>query len=88
MKATTTMYKIVLMAVCAMIALAGCQADSRDQLFATSTSQVQLRSFQTRAFDTTDSEKTLLVLDQRKKNKCASTTRYSWMGGFRETIRT
>ena len=59
MKATTTMYKIVLMAVCAMIALAGCQADSRDQLFATSTSQVQLRSFQTRAFDTTDSEKTL-----------------------------
>ena len=59
MKDTIAMAKIILMAVCAMIVLVGCQADSKEQLFATSTSQVQLRSFQTRAFDTTDSENTL-----------------------------
>ena len=36
-----------------------CQTDSRQQVLATSASAVQLRSFQSRAFDTTDREKTL-----------------------------
>ena len=34
--------------------LAACQTDSKQQILATSVSQVQLRSFQARAFDTTD----------------------------------
>jgi hypothetical protein len=36
-----------------------CQTDSRQQALAVSKSQVELRSFQTRAFDTTEKEKTL-----------------------------
>lgn len=43
----------------ALSLLAGCQTDSRDQALATTESQVALRSFQSRAFDTTDREKTL-----------------------------
>ncbi len=39
--------------------LAGCQTNSRDQVLAVTESQVQLRSIQTRAFDTTDRETTL-----------------------------
>ena len=39
--------------------LAGCQQNSKDQLFSTTATQVELRSFQTRAFDTTDTSKTL-----------------------------
>ena len=42
-----------------LIALTACRTDSKEELFATSASQVELRSFQTRAFDTTDREKTL-----------------------------
>ena len=42
-----------------VLMLAGCQTDSRQQILATTKSQVELRSFQTRAFDTTDKEKTL-----------------------------
>ena len=42
-----------------VLLLAGCQTDSRQQILATTKSQVELRSFQTRAFDTTDKEKTL-----------------------------
>lgn len=38
--------------------LAAC-ATSKDQVLATDSSQVQLRSFQTRAFDTSDKQKTL-----------------------------
>lgn len=34
--------------------VAACQTDSRDQVMATSSSQVALRAVQTRAFDTTD----------------------------------
>lgn len=45
--------------VLAIAILAGCQTDSREELFATSSSQVELRSYQTRAFDTTDKEVTL-----------------------------
>ena len=39
--------------------LAGCQTDSKQQVLAVTKSQVELRSFQTRAFDTTDKEKVL-----------------------------
>jgi hypothetical protein len=38
---------------------AGCQTNSKDQVLASSESQVQLRQMQTRAFDTTDEAKTL-----------------------------
>lgn len=37
----------------------GCQTNSRDQILQANSSQVQLRSYQTRAFDTVDREKTL-----------------------------
>ncbi|MBI2736791.1 MAG: hypothetical protein HYX38_09635 [Rhodospirillales bacterium] len=40
-------------------ALAACQSDSKEQILATSQSAVQLRSYQARAFDTTDRAKTL-----------------------------
>ncbi len=41
---------------------AGCQTDSRAQVLAVTKSQVELRSFQARAFDTTDREKTLRTI--------------------------
>ncbi len=44
------------------IALTACQFDSRDQILATSKSQVELRSFQTRAFDTTNKKRTLRIV--------------------------
>ena len=37
----------------------GCVTDSRKELFATDQSQVQLRSYQSRIFDTADTDKTL-----------------------------
>ena len=40
-------------------ALTACQTDSKQQILATSQSAVQLRSYQARAFDTTDRAKTL-----------------------------
>ena len=43
----------------AVMSLAGCQTNSRDQILQANSSQVQLRSYQTRAFDTVDREKTL-----------------------------
>ena len=43
----------------AAAALVGCQTDSRDQILATDSSQVELRSIQTRAFDTEDRERML-----------------------------
>ena len=42
--------------------LAGCQANSREQVLAVTKSQVQLRSFQSRAFDSTEREKTLRTI--------------------------
>jgi hypothetical protein len=41
------------------ILLTGCVTDSKKELFATDQSQVQVRSYQTRVFDTTDRQKTL-----------------------------
>ena len=43
----------------ALIMLDGCQTNSKDQALATNESQVKLRSFQTRAFDTNEKLKTL-----------------------------
>lgn len=43
----------------AVATLAACQTDSRQQALQTNESQVALRAMQTRAFDTTDKEKTL-----------------------------
>ena len=48
-----------LIALSAVLILSACQADSKQQVLAVTKSQVELRSFQTRAFDTTDKEKTL-----------------------------
>ena len=59
MNVAKTMTKTAALAFCVVLGLTGCQANSKEQLFATSASQVQLRSFQTRAFDTTDTETTL-----------------------------
>lgn len=52
------MIKPVVIALAATL-LVACQTDSRDQILATSESQVQLRSIQTRAYDTGDKEKTM-----------------------------
>ncbi len=41
------------------LVLGGCQTNSKDQVLASSESQVKLRQIQTRAFDTTDQTKTL-----------------------------
>lgn len=49
----------VFAAFAVLVMLAACQADSRQQVLATTKSQVELRSIQTRAFDTTEKEKTL-----------------------------
>jgi len=46
-------------AVLIVLLFAGCRADSRQELFATTASAVQLRSYQTRAFDTIDRTRTL-----------------------------
>ena len=45
-----------------LLATAGCQTDARQQLIATSGSQVAMRSMQTRVFDTTDRVKTLTTV--------------------------
>ena len=47
------------LALSALLLLSACMTDSKEQILATNQSAVQLRSFQTRAFDTTDRVKTL-----------------------------
>ncbi len=47
---------IALIMTLPMMFLAGCQTDSREQILATSKSQLALRQIQSRAFDTTDRE--------------------------------
>lgn len=56
-----TKMKIALSLVLAFFLLSAqsCQTDSRQQALAVSKSQVELRSFQTRAFDTVDRQKSL-----------------------------
>lgn len=51
--------RAALLALVPIMLLAGCQTDSRDQVLATSQSQLALRQIQSRAFDTTDREKML-----------------------------
>ncbi len=51
--------RLALIVMSAVLMLSGCQTDSKQQVLAVTKSQVELRSFQTRAFDTTDKEKTL-----------------------------
>lgn len=50
---------IMLFAALMVVTLPGCQTTSSNQLLKTKQSQVQLRNIQTRAFDTTDKNKTL-----------------------------
>ncbi len=50
---------LALIVMSAILMLTGCQTDSKQQILAVTKSQVELRSFQTRAFDNTDKEKTL-----------------------------
>ncbi len=54
-----TKITILLFLLAALISLPGCQTNSSKQLLQTSESQVKMRSIQTRAFDTTDKNKTL-----------------------------
>lgn len=56
------MNRRLLLAAVAAVTVAGCQTDSKDQVLATSQSAVQLRSYQSRAFDTTDRSKTLRTI--------------------------
>lgn len=49
----------MLVASVILASLSACQTDSRQQILATGQSAVQLRSYQSRAFDTTDRAKTL-----------------------------
>jgi hypothetical protein len=53
------MYWRLIFCLGALTSMAACQTDSKDQIMATSQSAVQLRSYQSRAFDTTDRSKTL-----------------------------
>jgi hypothetical protein len=48
-----------LLVAAVLAVVSACQADSRSQILATRQSAVQLRSYQARAFDTTDRAKTL-----------------------------
>jgi hypothetical protein len=50
--------RCILVVMLALV-VTGCGPSSRDQALATSASSVQLRSFQSRAFDTVDRERTL-----------------------------
>ncbi len=50
---------VVCLAASLAVFAAGCQTNSKDQVLASSESQVKLRQMQTRAFDTTDEPKTL-----------------------------
>jgi hypothetical protein len=53
------MPRVIVPALAALLLLSACQTDSKDQILGTSQSAVQLRSYQSRAFDTTDRVKTL-----------------------------
>ena len=57
--------KLARAGICATVVLgllAGCQTDSKQQALATDASQVQLRSIQSRAFDSTDREMMLRTI--------------------------
>ena len=52
-------FSLLVGAVMVVIGLSSCQTDSRDQVLATSDSQVALRTIQSRVFDTSDRQGTL-----------------------------
>ena len=52
-------FSLLVGAVMVAIGLSSCQTDSRDQVLATSDSQVALRTIQSRVFDTSDRQGTL-----------------------------
>ena len=52
---------LLLFTICLTFSVAGC-ATTQERLLDSESSQVQLRSIQTRAFDTTDKEKTLRTI--------------------------
>ncbi len=54
-----SLLRTLALASVSLFMLAGCQTDSRDQVLSSATSQVALRSLQSRVFDTTDKTKTL-----------------------------
>ena len=58
MKWTGTLLPLILMALMPVI-LCGCPKNSRDEIMATPSSQVAMRAYQSRVFDTGDKEKTL-----------------------------
>jgi len=51
--------KTIFLASLVAISVVGCQSNSKDQILMTKKSAVELRSFQSRAFDTTDRESVL-----------------------------
>lgn len=55
-------YSAYVLLIAATAALGACQTDSRSQVLEATKSQVQLRSFQTRAYDTTDQPKMLRTI--------------------------
>jgi len=50
---------MIVLAFLGMIPLTGCQNNTANQILSTKESQVQLRSFQSRSFDTADKTKTM-----------------------------
>ncbi len=61
MKQQLTNYTLVILCFSGML-LTGCQTNTADQILDSRESQVKLRSFQSRAFDTTDKIKTLRTI--------------------------
>lgn len=56
---TIIKFKVFTIALISIVILSGCQTNSSKQLLATDKSQVQLRSIQTRSFDTSDKKMVL-----------------------------
>lgn len=56
---TSRMLPTLVAALLLLAFLTGCQTTSRNQIMAASASQVELRNYQSRRFDTADKEKTL-----------------------------
>jgi hypothetical protein len=52
-----------LIIILSSLLLASCVSDSKKELFSSTASEVQLRGFQSRAFDTTDREKNIKNCD-------------------------
>ena len=62
MRMQKTISFVALLAGASLSALTGCQTNPADQILSSRESQVQLRSFQSRAYDTTNRTKTLRTI--------------------------